>query len=137
MFRFEYCNLVHKYMIRGRGVVQGLRPCREVNSHRREFCFRPLVLCVEVYILGREFGVGLCDEFLLVAPRCLSSVELFGKFVASGLFSEQLLLEEVVGGGLACVSMVGIPYLGGPDLVPCVGLLLFVGGQLGLCVDLE
>ena len=81
--------------------------------------------------------MGLCGEFLLLAPRYLSSVELFGKFVASGLFSEQLLLEEVVGGGLACVSMVGIPYLGGQDLVPCVGLLLFFGGLLGLHVDLE
>ena len=74
---------------------------------------------------------------MLVAPRCLSSVELFGKFIASGLFSEQLLLEEVVGGGFACVSMVGIPYLSGQDLVPCDGLLLFVGGLLGLLVDLE
>ena len=137
MFSFERCDLVRECMIRGRGVGQGLRPCREVNHHCREFCFHPLVLCFEVYILSREFGVGLCAEFLLVAPRCLSSVELLGKFVASGLLSEQLLLEEVVGGGLACVSRVGIPYLGGQDLVPCAGLLLFVSGLLGLFVDLE
>ena len=81
--------------------------------------------------------MGLCGEFLVMPPRCLSSVELFGKFVVLGLFSERLLLEEVVGRGLTCVSMVGIPYFGGQDLVPCVGLLLFVGGLLGLRVDLE
>ena len=92
MFSFERCNLICECMIRGRGVGQGLRPCREVNRHCRELCFRPLMLCFEVYVLGREFGVGLCSEFLLVAPRCLSSGELFGKFVAWGLFSEQLLL---------------------------------------------
>ena len=97
MFRFEYCNLVHKYMIRGRGVVQGLRPCREVNSHRREFCFRPLVLCAEAYVLGKDFGVGLRCLFLVVAPRCLGSMELFSKFVASGLFSDQILLERRLG----------------------------------------
>ena len=92
MFSFERCDLVRECIIRGCGVVQGLRPCREVNRRCHELCFCALVLCFEVYILSREFGVGLCGEFLLVAPRCLSSVELFGKFVASGLFSEQLLL---------------------------------------------
>ena len=98
---------------------------------------RVLVLCGEAYVLGREFGMDLCCEFLVVAPRCLSAVELVGKFVASCLFSEKLLLEEIVGGGLACVGMVGIPYFGSQDLVPCVGLLLFIGGMLGLRVDLE
>ena len=137
MFSFERCDLVRECVIRGRGVGQGLKLCREVNRHRRELCFRPLVLCNEAYVLGREFGVGFCCEFLVVAPRFLRSVELFRKFVVSGLFSKQLLLEEVVGGGLGCVGMVSILYFGVQDRVSCFGLLLFAGGLLGLYVDLE
>ena len=42
-----------------------------------------------------------------------------------------------MGGGLACVDMVGIPQFGGQDRIPCRGLLLVGGGLLGLRVDLE
>ena len=75
--------------------------------------------------------------FLVVAPCCLGLVELIGEFVASGFFSEQFLLKEVVGNGLACVGMVGIPYFGSEDFVSSVGLLLFVSCLLGLCVHLK
>ena len=33
MFSFERCDLVRECVIRGRGIGQGLRPCREVNRH--------------------------------------------------------------------------------------------------------
>ena len=75
--------------------------------------------------------------FLVPAPRCLGLKELLGEFVASGLFSDELLLEEVIGGGLAHVGMVGVPYFGGQDFVPSVGLLPFLSRLLGLRVHLK
>ena len=137
MFSFEGCDLARESVICGCGVGQSLRLCREVNRHGHELCFRPLVLCGEAFVLGREFDVCLCCLFLVVAPCCLGSVELVGEFVASGLFNEQFLLEEVVGGRLARVGMEGAPHLGSQDLIPCRGLVLVNGGLLGLCMDLK
>ena len=88
VFSFECGNLICEYVIRGHGIGQGLRPCREVNSHSRKLCFGQLVLCGEMHVLGREVGVGLHCLCLVVLPRCLGSVELFGVFVALGLFNK-------------------------------------------------
>ena len=95
------------------------------------------MLGVETYILGREFSVCLCCGFSVVVPLCLGLVELVSEFVVSVSFSKQFFLEEVVGGGLACIGMVGIPYFGGQDLIPCRGHLLVDGSLLGLGMDLE
>ena len=133
IFSFEHRGLVPEYVICGHGVCEGLRPCREVNSHNRELCFRQLALGGkgyvlggevnghnrelffrqlalggEAYVLGGEFGVGLCCLFLVVLPHCLGSVDFFVKLVASGLFNEQFRLEGVKGSGLARVGMMGV-----------------------------
>ena len=127
---YERRDLVRNHLICGRGIGEGFRPCREVSSHNYELCFRHLVLFGDAYILNGDFGVRL-----RVLPR-LGSMELFVKLVALGLFREQFRLQEVEGGGLACVGAMGVSYFGSQDLVPCAGLLLFVGSLLGLLVDL-
>ena len=105
---YERRDLVRNHLICGRGIGEGFRPCREVNSHNRELCFRQLALGGEAYVLGGEFGVGLCCLFLVVLPHCLGSVDFFVKLVASGLFNEQFRLEGVKGSGLARVGMMGV-----------------------------
>ena len=96
-----------------------------------------MVLCGETYVLGREFGVCLRHAFLVVVPRCPGLVELVSKFMVSGSFSKQFFVQEAMGGGLACIGMVGVPHFGAQDLILCRGLLLVGGGLLGLHNDLE
>ena len=91
----------------------------------------------EAHLLGREFGVCLRHAFVIVVPRCPGLVELVGELLVSGSFRKQFFLEEVIGGSLARVGMVGVPYFGGQDLIPCRGLLLVGGGLLGPHIDLE
>ena len=128
---YERRDLVRNHLICGRGIGEGFRPCREVSSHNYELCFRHLVLFGDAYILNGDFGVRL-----RVLPR-LGSMELFVKLVALGLFREQFRLQEVEGGGLACVGAMGVSYFGSQDLISCASILLFIGRLLGTFVDLE
>ena len=72
-----------------------------------------------------------------MVPCCPGLVELVSKFMVSGSFSKQFFVQEAMGGGLACIGMVGVPHFGAQDLILCRGLLLVGGGLLGLHNDLE
>ena len=136
-FSLEGGDLARELVSGGHGGGQGLGPFGEISRHGCEAGLGQLVLGGEADVLGRKFGMCLRCAFLVVVPGCPSLLEFVSELLVSGLRCQEFLLEEVVGGRLACVGMEGAPYLSDQDLVPCRRLVLVGGGLLGLCLNLK